>query len=164
MEVEQVIRARDTLKKIKYTAKKINRKTGETYEQELSVPLIVKLDNEVHIYEENMIVLWDDANALLYYYCYNSQANKPDMVGRNKIVMPAMLRCSGYGEIQEIMACLNEDTLLKSLDIIKPDVKFYVTDAAESINDEKKKIIHAMFCLNTQAQTDYDHTAKPYNK
>ena len=164
MEIADVIKIRDTLKKIKYINKKKNPETGEIVEQELSVPLWVKLDNEVHIYETSMIVLWDDDNGLLWYYAYNSQNYKPDMIGRNKIVMPVMLCGCNYEQIQEIRAILNEDTLVKSLNILEPTVKSFITDTPESLTDKRKKIVISKFCRDTQPMTDYDMYVHHYNK
>ena len=177
MEVESTIKIRDTLKKIKYKKKKINKETGEEYTQELSVPLLIKLDNEVYIYESKYMVLWDDANGILWYYAHNSQINnEPVMIGRDKIIMPAMLCSTTYEFIQEIKAILNEDTILKSLDILEPDVDLYITDTASKLSDnipnvlyrgrqaKRKDIIYSRLCEDTNPQTDYDMFVQPYSK
>lgn len=177
MEVDSVIHVRDTLKKIKYTKTKVNKETGEEYTQELSVPLIIKLDNEVYINESKYMVLWDDEHGIIWYYAYNSQINNnPVMIGANKIIMPAMLCSSTYEFIQEIKATLNEDTVIKSLDVLEPEVKLYITDTPESLGDDvpnvtyrgkqatRKDIICSRLCEDTKPQTDYDMFVKPYNK
>ena len=177
METSVAIKIRDTLKKIKYTKKKINKETGEVTTQELSVPLLIKLDNEVYIYESKYMVLWDDANGILWYYAHNSQINnEPVMIGRNKIQMPGMLCSTSYEFIQEIKAILNEDTILKSLNVLAPDVKLYITDSPESLTDNvpnvmyrgkqatRKDIIYSRLCEDTNPQTDYDTFVEPYSK
>lgn len=165
MTIDEVIHVRDTLKKIKYTKKKKNPNTGEVITQELSVPLIVKLDNEVYIFETSSMLFWNDSEGIVTYLKYNSNFfDHPIMIGTNKINMPCIIGCAPYDVIQEIQAVLNEDTLNKAIEILKPIVKFYVTDTAESITDEKAKIIISKFCKDTAPQTDYDHYVQPYNK
>lgn len=178
MEINDVIHIRDTFKKIKVKLKKINRSTQEEYEQEVSVPLLITLDNEVHIYESKMSVLWDDSHGVLWYYAYNTTPNSEmAMMGSSKINMPAMLCAADYGEIQQIKVFLNEDTLVKSLDILAPDVKIYNTETPETLNDDipnvmyrgrqakRKDIVYSKFCEDTNPQTDYDmHRKINYNK
>lgn len=176
MEVDSVIKIRETLKKIKYNIKKTDEETGEQYTQEVSVPLLIKLDNEVYIYESKYHVLWDDENGILWYYAHNSQINnEPVMIGRNRIIMPAMLCSTTYEFIQEIKVILNRDTVLKSFNVLG-DVKMYNTDTPEILEDEvprvkyrgrpakRKDIIYSNLCDNTEAQTDYDFFVKPYSK
>ena len=177
METAATIKIRDTLKKIKYTKTKINKETGEKYTQVISVPLLIKLDNEVYIYESKYMVLWDDDNGILWYYTYNNQINnEPVMIGQNRIQMPGMLCSTTYEFIQEIKAILNPDTVLKSLDVLTPDVKIYNTETPESLDDDvpnvkyrgkqakRKDIIYSNLCDTTEAQTDYDFYVHPYNK
>lgn len=177
MEVATAIHIRDTLKKIKYDIKKVNKETGEEFTQTVSVPLLIKLDNEVYIYESKYIVLWDDDNGVLWYYAHNSQINnEPVMIGINKIGMPAMLCSTSYEFIQEIKAILNEDTLVKSLNVLEPDVKIYNTDSPETLSDnvpnvmyrgrqaKRKDIVYSRFCDDTDPRTDYDFYKSPYNK
>ena len=176
METAATIKIRDTLKKIKYTKTKINKDTGEKYTQVISVPLLIKLDNEVYIYESKYHVLWDDENGILWYYAHNSQINnEPVMIGRNRIIMPAMLCSTTYEFIQEIKVILNPDTLLKSFNVLD-GAKMYNTDTPETLDDEvprvkyrgrpakRKDIIYSNLCDNTEAQTDYDFFVKPYSK
>ena len=177
MDTPSVIHVRDTLKQIKYNKTKINKETGEKTTQELSVPLLIKLDNEVYIYESKYFVLWDDDNSILWYYAHNSQINnEPVMIGRNKIIMPAMLCSTNYEFIQEIKAMLNPETVLKSFDALGSSVKLYNTDSPESLDDDipnviyrgrqakRKDVIYSKLCEDTDPQMDYDTFVPPYTK
>jgi hypothetical protein len=148
MEKETVIHIRDLFKTIKLVSSQDNK--------EYSINIILKLDNDTWIDERSQELFWDDDNGICYYFHYNQiRSITPNMIGRDKVVVPACISAFDYGEIQEIKMLLNEEALRKLLNDFSSFKAYnYRNGKQEELDDTLKALIIKNYISNTNAATD----------
>jgi hypothetical protein len=143
MDKERVVAIRDKFKALKF---KLYKRDGSG-EKEFTPLIQIVCDNSLNVVDDNMgNVIWDDDNAIFYWFKGNCQSSTSYQAGiSNGVALNTPYLCIGidYDEIQNIRVALNQecfDQLSQSLSLTD-DQKKYIEDMILSESDMRNVIV-----------------------
>lgn len=110
MDSADVIKIRNVLRSVNYQKTVVNKDTGAKTTVTDIVPISIEFDNSLGVSEKTDLVMWDDANSIVYAVGFNvGQVKSGEYpMGTDKVLNPGVLYCVDYGEIQQFRVELNE--------------------------------------------------------
>lgn len=110
MDKPDVIKIRNVLRSVNYPKTIVNKDTGAKTVVNDIVPISIEFDNSLAVSEKTDIVMWDDANGIVYAVGFNvGQVKSGEYpMGTDTVLNPGVLYCVDYGEIQQFRVELNE--------------------------------------------------------
>ena len=110
MEKADVIKIRNVLRSVNYQKTVVDKDTGAKSTVNDIVPISIEFDNSLAVSEKTDLVMWDDANAIVYAIGFNvGQVKSGEYpMGTSTVLNPGVMYCVDYGEIQQFRVELNE--------------------------------------------------------
>lgn len=128
MEKNDVIYARNILRKVKRTIEVYDRVTQTKSTKTVCYPIAIEFDNSMSLSEEIDSVMWNDTDGFVAGVMANSGQVRGGhyAIGRGEVINPAAIFMIDYGEIQQFRMVADKNAIDKFIKAIIADGKYKV--------------------------------------